>query len=581
MIPALDIRHFLLALLLAPVVLSAQGIRILNGGHLIANHGNIAVKHHWVNDGKFTANGGMVVFNGVTQKIDGIKATAFYKMHVLTGSTTTMVSQGNTLRYLLKSDGTLYANDHFTLLAGKDSTALIDGSGSGSVLGRITMQGYLPFGFGYKYLGSPFQSATVGEMADDVDLNATFPSVYRHEENQLTNGWINYMHADSLLTPFRGYVFQMGTVSSPRIIDMNGVANNGNFSLNLNNNNQVFTRGFHLVSNPYPSPLNWDISAGWTKTNIDNAVYYFDADSTGSDKYGGIYKAYVNGVSSDGFANNYIPAMQAFFVHASDGSYPVYGTLGVNNLARVISLVPPYRKLNKDGRKVQLRLQAAFDGARISDAAVIYFSNNATEQFDKMQDALKLINTSAQVPSLYSITTEKRRLSIQAIAEPSLSMQIPLGIQTMQPGMINISASVISGMPIPFYYYLYDATTGIYQNLKQDSIYRISLPAGTHEQRLSIVFSKSPLQSQATSDPAGLNQFKILGTGQNRQLLIHMASAGTASVRIINAAGQIVFVRTYSQSGNYPLALSLPKGIYQATCAIGGKVFTHKIFIGE
>ena len=580
MIPALDIRHFLLALLLAPVVLSAQGIRILNGGHLITNHGNIAVKHHWVNDGKFTANGGMVVFNGVTQKIDGIKATAFYKMHVLTGSTTTIVSQGNTLRYLLKSDGTLYANDHFTLLAGKDSTALIDGSGSGSVLGRITMQGYLPFGFGYKYLGSPFQSATVNEMADDVDLNATFPSVYRHEENQLSNGWINYMYPDSLLTPFRGYVFQMGTVSAARIIDMNGVVNNGNFSLNLNNNNQVFTRGFHLVSNPYPSPLNWDIAAGWTKTNIDNAVYYFDADSTGSDKYGGIYKTYVNGVSSDGYANNFIPAMQAFFVHASDGTYPVSGILGVNNLARIISLVPPYRRLNDAERKVQLRLRAEFNGAGISDAAVIYFSNNGTEQFDKALDALKLMNTSAQVPSLYSITPAKRKLSIQAIAEPTLSTQIPLGIQTTQPGMVTISAAVISGMPIPFYYYLFDAATGIYQNLKQDSIYQISLPAGIHEQRLSIVFSRSPVQTRATGDPTGLNQFRVLGTGQNRRLFIRMSSGETASVRMVNTAGQVVFTRVYTQPGDYPLLLSLPKGIYQVACTISGQVITQKIFNG-
>lgn len=581
MIPALHIRHFLLALLLVPVALSAQGLRILNSGYLIANHGNIAVKHHWVNDGKFTANGGVVVFNGSTQRIDGVKATPFYKVHVLSGSTTSMVSQGNTLRYLLKADGTLHANDHLTLLAGTDSTALIDGSGSGEVLGKVTMQGYLPFGYGYKYLGSPFQAATVNEMADDVDLNAAFPSVYRHEENQLSNGWINYMYPDSVLTPFRGYVFQMGTVSSARVIDMNGVVNNGNFSLNLNNNNQVFTRGFHLVSNPYPSPVNWDMSSGWTKTNIDNAVYYFDADSTGLDKYGGIYKTYVNGVSSDGYANNFIPSMQAFFVHASDGTYPVSGTLGVNNLARIISLVPPYRRLNDAERKVQLRLRAAFNGAGISDAAVIYFSNNGTEQFDKTMDALKLMNTSAQVPSLYSITPAKRRLSIQAVAEPALSMQIPLGIQTTEPGMITISASVISGMPIPFYYYLFDAATGIYQNLKQDSIYQISLPAGIHEQRLSVVFSRSPVQTNASIDPDAINQFKVLGTGQNRQLLIRMSSGEKASVRIINTAGQVVFTRVYAQSGNYPLVLSLPKGIYQVACTISGKVITQKIFNGE
>lgn len=579
--PALHIRHFLSALLLVPVVLSAQGVRILNGGHLIANHGNIAVKDHWVNNGKFTANGGVVVFNGTIQRIDGIKPTSFYKAHVLSGSTTTITSQGNTLRYLLKVDGILHANDHLTLLAGEDSTALIDGTGTGEVLGKVTMQGYLPFAYGYKYLGSPFQSATVNEMADDVDLNAAFPSVYRHEENQFSNGWVNYMYPDSVLTPFRGYVFQMGAAAGARKIDMNGLVNNGFFSLNLNNNNHTFTRGFHLVSNPYPSPVNWDISTGWTKTNIDNAVYYFDADSTAADIYGGVYKTYVNGVSSDGFANNYIPAMQAFFVHASDGSYPVYGTLGVNNLARVISLVPPYRRLNDSERKVQLRLRAKFNGAGVSDAALIYFSYNGTELFDKKLDALKLMNTSAQVPSLYSITPENRKLSIQAVSEPTYSMQIPLGIQTTKSGMITISASAISGLPIPFYYYLHDKGTGIYQNLKQDSIFQISLPEGIHEQRFSVVFSRSPLQINTTIDPAAINQFSVLGTSQNRQLFISMASGEKAYVRIINTAGQVVFTKVYSDPGNYPLLLSLPKGIYQVTCTISGQVITQKIFNGE
>ena len=49
----------------------------------------------------------------------------------------------------------------------------------------------------------------------------------------------------------------------------------------------TYTKGFNLVGNPYPSAIDWDAASGWTKTNIDNAVYYFKASAT--DQYGGTY----------------------------------------------------------------------------------------------------------------------------------------------------------------------------------------------------------------------------------------------------------------------------------------------------
>ena len=59
----------------------------------------------------------------------------------------------------------------------------------------------------------------------------------------------------------------------------------------------------NLVGNPYPSAIDWDASSGWTKTNIDNAIYFFKA--SGTDQYGGTYSSYVNGVSSDGIVKQY------------------------------------------------------------------------------------------------------------------------------------------------------------------------------------------------------------------------------------------------------------------------------------
>ena len=59
---------------------------------------------------------------------------------------------------------------NLTLLSTASQTALIDGAGSGSVDGNVSMQRYIASGFGYKYISSPFQAATVNELSDDLLL---------------------------------------------------------------------------------------------------------------------------------------------------------------------------------------------------------------------------------------------------------------------------------------------------------------------------------------------------------------------------------------------------------------------------
>ena len=61
-------------------------------------------------------------------------------------------------------NGALASAGNLTLVSSASQTALIDGSGAGTVTGNVTMQRYLSSAFGYKYISSPFQSATVNEF---------------------------------------------------------------------------------------------------------------------------------------------------------------------------------------------------------------------------------------------------------------------------------------------------------------------------------------------------------------------------------------------------------------------------------
>ncbi len=580
MLPSKYIRVLFGVCMVCPLYMLAQGIRIPAGAYVIANQGNIVTKNNWINNGTFTHNGGTVLFAGNMQQIIGTKSNSFNNLTILTGSNTTIGSFGHSLKGILKCDGILNVNNNFTLLANATQTALIDGSGAGDVLGNLTMQGYLLNGFGYKYLGSPFQSATVNEMSDEVNLTASFPSVYQHDENQASNGWITYTTAANALVPMRGYAFQLGNNAGAKKIDMNGVVTNRNVSLILNNNNRTYTKGFNLVSNPYPSPINWDVATGWTKTKIDNAIYYFDAGIT--DQYGGIYTSYINGISSNGSANNIIPAMQGFFVHVSDGTYPVAGTLGMTNATRIT--VPPqtYRQLNGIESFRLLRLRASMGANAESDAAVIYFQDTATEKFDTQLDALKLMNTTSFVPSLYTIAADAKKLSINALPLPAIEMRIPVGIQTMQDGQVSLFTTNMKALPADLFCYLYDAVTGIYQNVKENIRFQYYLPAGTYEQRFVLVFSRMPIvQQPLPTDPGAVSSFQVSGTGRNILLTLNIPSGERAVIRFINTAGQVLYSKTYTGSGNFPLAILLPQGIYQVVCYTANSVIARQIFIGE
>ena len=166
-------------------------------------------------------------FSGNTQEIDGTSSTSFNNITVSSGSTTTVNTSGHSVKGILLSNGTLNADGNITLLSTASKTAMIDGSGSGDVMGNIIMQRYLPSGFGYKYVSSPFQSAVVGEFSDDMDLTATFPTFYYYDETQNNTGWISYVNAAGALNPMRGYAVNFGSDLSPKTADVSGEVNNG------------------------------------------------------------------------------------------------------------------------------------------------------------------------------------------------------------------------------------------------------------------------------------------------------------------------------------------------------------------
>jgi hypothetical protein len=466
--------------------------------------------------------------------------------------------------------GNFNANGLLTLTSDKNGTALIDGSGNGGVIGLVTMQRYLPSGFGYRYVSSPFIAAHVSELYDDLNLGDSFATLYRYDEDVNHAGWIKYTDSSQTLQPLSGYAANFGALSTARTINVSGTVSNGPLSTTLYNHNQTYTLGFNLVGNPYPSPIDWNAASGWTKTNLDDAIYYFDNGVT--DRYQGAYSSFVNGVSSNGVASNVIASMQGFFVHVSNGSYPVSATLGMTNAVRVNDLLSVFHKQLSASRSL-LRLSAGFsDAAGYADPTVVYFDAAAQESYERDKDAVKMFNTDDRVPSLYSLATGTR-LAINAQPQPGdLTQSIPLGLKLPRAGDVVFRRCDLEEMPTGLRVYLADAATGTVQDLAEQPDYKVSLGQGDIENRFYLLFSRE-------EKPAipGRESLDVFARGST---LVVTLREGEGELSVANTLGQVVERRRLSGKGLHEVPLQAVPGVYVVSMMTANGVKSKKVFVG-
>ncbi|HEV3324453.1 MAG TPA: T9SS type A sorting domain-containing protein [Puia sp.] len=572
------------SLLLLPVMrpASAQGLIIPSGAYVIANNGNIVTTANWVNNGSFTHNGGTLIFAGSVQTLGGASATQFNNLTIAAGSNTTILSPGQMVSGIVLSNDTLNANGNLTLLSTAVQTALVSGSGTGEVIGKLTMQRYLPSGFGYKYFSSPFIGDTVNDFSSEINLATSFPDVYSFNESLSSAGWVNYTNPSGLLTPLAGYAVNFGTSPAPLTVSLRGVVSNHAVSTGaIYNHNMPYTQGFNLVGNPYPSPVDWNAVGGWTKTNVDNAIYFFSNGTV--NQYTGTYSSYVNGISSNGIASNIIAAMQGFFVHVSNGTFPVAGLLAVNNTARNLNLTTVFFGYTvPQAPSPFIRLSAGFyDEGPDGDPAVFYFKAGADGTFDKTLDALKLMNTHTGIPNLYAVAKDTARLSIYALPDMFDSVEtVPLGLTTAQDGWISFKATDIENIPVGLYVYLSDTKTGVKQDLLNAAPYRLYLTSGEYKNRFFLNFSTKEPAAGGTPGTPSNGPFQAYGAGGTLFVNGNLNPGEKGEVRVFDLQGQLVLRGEISGSTYQPFHSNFASGIYLVSLSTPAGTQTKKILIG-
>jgi len=260
---------------------------------------------------------------------------------------------------------------------------------------------------GWHYVSSPINNAS-----SNTFMGASL--WYYDEQSAL---W-NKVFANQTLQNMKGYDCYYS--NRDVTVTFEGTFNTGAYSIPLT----AVYDSHNYVGNPYPSTIDWDASNGWTKTNVHNAIYIWDASTNN-------YMSYVNGVGNNG-GSRYIPATQAFFVLCSNVNG---GTLAVNNNARRNTHFP----FRSDPNDIYLRLKVT-DGI-FNDEATIRLNDEATEKFDKEFDAYKFLSLNESVSSIYTKGIDNSQLSVNSIPEIGNNGRVmPLFFKVGASGKFTISA---------------------------------------------------------------------------------------------------------------------------------------------
>lgn len=500
---------------------------------------------------------------------------------------------------LLKSNTTLMANDKLTLHSdkiGTGSVAIIPNNST--IVGIATVQRWIPGKVNRRYIASPVSNLPISFMQSKIwltgngvgfDAPTFIPSVLYYNESALSSN----VNVGKVAPPSTSY--NMGVAQgfevllkdrftvpanetrasfvggSSYTLDFKGTLNQGDISIPItySNSGTLSADGFNFIGNPYPSQIDWDSPTGWTKTNIDNAIYLLDprTEITTPTSTAGVSVTYINGVSSPNRPNaNIIAATQGFYVKANTTN-PV---LQINENAK--SNFPYTAFFRREIFSNFFRLHLNVDSK--SDEAVIGFRPYATPNFDQSFDAQKLAFSEDSL-SIASVSVENKSLCINMTSElDTNSTAIPLEIKSKTVGLHTLSFSQLAELESGTKLYLNDNLRNTTKEITAQTKAKFYNVADSCTNgvvtRFSIIATKNNagLRKESTKNeiPSVLLFPNPIGNSKILNVKLIDFKDDNMNISIFGITGNLVAKKNYSKRDTYstlqiPVA-DLPSGIY-------------------
>lgn len=419
--------------------------------------------------------------------------------------------------------GTINNNGQFILKSpnSKGASASLIDNGSITGIGTFLIERYMVAST-YHYVSSPIQAggnATSAlftrsnpsgnynynfykyNEAYDLDGNSATAPGGAYSQGNLSLAWA-YAHngpsgANVIMNPKQGYAFwtdisqKITFIGKPNTGTMNitglSYTNNDPLPYQTDGNGvpQLYD-GWHLVGNPYPSAIDWDLIKN-NLTNLDEGIYTWD---------GSQYANYVNGISSgSGTQNNIILPMQAFFVRANSTNA---GFL-LNNSHRIHDNTQNYKYNNKSQKDKLLAI--SINANNLTSKTNIYFDNNATQNYDSKLDAIAMFSYYNYVPDLYTVGSNGLKYSTNCLPDSLINnVSVPLGLKLLTSGNYTLNFNYTSGFE-NIQVFLEDKQLNSYIDLKINNNYTFNHNGTDITNRFVIHFVKNstPILNQQLS----------------------------------------------------------------------------------
>jgi PKD domain len=494
--------------------LVGHNFTVKSGAIFNAGTGTLTLAGDFTMEGNFNAQTSTVIFQG--NKAQNFKGSSIVNIYNLTinnikGVTiATTVSGVQVRNYVLITSGAFTTNAKLTLISDASATGMIGPLTSGSIIGNITQQRYHnALAQGWINLCSPISGKTIADWNDDIITTgfagADYPPPYPFNNVQYYNesvaggmnaGFVGVTNMTNSIVNGRGYFVFMnaGAVN----IDVDGTIISGNQSLPVTytNTGNAAGDGWNLVANPYPCTIDWN-ATGWTKTNIQNAVYVWNAAI-------GQYASYVGGTGTNG-GSRYVPSSQSFLVRSTAAS-PV---LTVTESCKT-NTQAAFKSAESIG-SLSLRIENGF----YSDEISLINNEFGTLNFNEALDAYKLRSPLEEVPYMASISTDGDDLSINAFALDQGEMTIPIRIEVGQSGTYTLSHNGLGKFANGACISLEDSQTGIIYPLNQVSEISLQLNAGEADIRFILHIGGAAIGNITSSGCPGLSEGKVLITASD------------------------------------------------------------------
>ena len=532
-----------------------------------------AVSSLWSTSGNWSPNGVPTSANNVN-----IPASSTNELEVLSSltidanATFTLKSNAKlTLNGIIDNNGT------FTIESG--ATLVQTGSGNNSGNGTYNVQQNVT-GSGVTVNGLTTPNGRFWYMGPALS-NATSTAFLASAGNQLWQ-WneANFTYApvtSGNLTQGKSYVLRSGQTTETINFSGTGLSNGTVTVPNLTRTGTAHQfRGCHLVSNPYPSYLDWELI---DKTNLSPTMYIRTASANSIDVLETYNADDHFGTSISGLAlTKFIAPMQGFWVKVAADTQT--GSMTMTNAMR--SHQPTGSGLRSTPQDFPAFLRFNMLDGQNKDQIILFMTPNATSGIDS-HDSEKM---SASGYAQFYSTVNAKKLVINGMKNVKAKTSVPLTLEmpssksyTFQAEEFNIEDGLIL---------LEDKQEGVIQDLTVNPTYTFFSNAGTNATRFVVHFqlASAPVlvggpQELESLGSDELTTDNIQITSNNQGTVIIRLDEGfkpEGSIRIFDASGRLVEQSDFNDQET-TIQLNEQAGMYFVEVNTGKLMVKKKIVI--